>query len=155
AGVATAAAAAALKGATATSTASLINATLKVMAWAKLKMAATVAAGILLTAGTAAVVVEESHYAGPRMRGHSASYWIDEYRQAWLTATIPSSAGIGGNSYDALTALGPSAIPFIVREMERSDEARRQERGAGVTASPMPAGPNSLSPAIREQYAFN
>lgn len=155
AGVATAATVAALKGATATSTAALINATLKVMAWAKLKTAVTVTAGILLTAGTAAVVVEESHYAGPRVHGYSASHWVNEYKQAWLTTTFPTPAGVGTNAMNALVALGPSAIPYIAREMERADETRRKARDAGVNPAPMPAGPNSVNPAIREQYAFN
>ena len=60
AGVAAAVSAVALKGAAAgTSTLTVIKTTLKVMAWTKAKTAITVAAGVLLVAGTATVSVEQ------------------------------------------------------------------------------------------------
>jgi len=54
----TVAGAALASGTTSTSTLTLIKGALKLMAWTKLKMAAVVAAGVLLTAGTATVVIQ-------------------------------------------------------------------------------------------------
>lgn len=113
AGLATAlAAAAAFKGtAAAGSTATLVKATLELMAWTNLKTAAVVGAGVLLAAGTATVAIS-SH-----RTSDSLSARVERIlRQKMLPGKGQWQAGM-----DELWSLGPGIIPHLASKARLKD----------------------------------
>ncbi len=113
AGLATAvAAAAAFKGiAVAGSSATLVKATLELMAWTKLKIAAVVGAGVLFAAGTATVTIS-SHWTSDSLSAHVERI----LRQKMLPGKGQWQAGM-----DELWSLGPDIIPHLAARARLKD----------------------------------
>ena len=147
AGLAVTVTAAAAKGAAASgSTLTLVKGALKIMAWTKAKTAMVVAAGVVLTAGTTAVVVKTVHsahekaYDGSGVAGLFKTFVAEKKTQAIAAATaegkqIPAE-------YDAF---------FAAAEKGNLPAMRRIFDGLGRHA---PLTVTSLEAAKETDYAF-
>lgn len=109
-GLAATVSASVLQGATASaSTLTLINATLKIMAWTKAKIAAVVGVGVLLVAGTGTVTVNEirEHWTYPWQANNIKTATLNQVPpQVRIVRTkFPHSAGWGMNN-DKILGIG-------------------------------------------------
>jgi RNA polymerase sigma factor (sigma-70 family) len=102
------ASAAIAKGATASSsTLTLIQSALKIMAWTKIKTAALIIAAFTLTAGTAAVMLQSHDQPEMIYKGKTITAWIKQMYDNENDMT----------AHFALVDIGEPAIPYLVREL--------------------------------------
>ncbi|MDB6125493.1 MAG: hypothetical protein JWQ71_4486 [Pedosphaera sp.] len=134
-------------GATVPSTASLAKATLKLIAWTKLKTAALIAVGLLLAAGTATItLVAMTSPPDPIYQGRPLSSWLqqldDGYREqgvqlpwgAW-PAQVQRSAQ-QAQAADAVLQIGTNALPYLLHAMTREDSTFKSKLNQLLSKDP-------------------
>ncbi len=145
-GLAAAISATAAKGsAVAASTLTLVKGALKIMAWTKVKTAIVVAAGVVLTAGTTAVVVKTVHSAPGTAQASRAAVLFKTYvaeKKAQAMAAATAEGKQMPTEYDAF---------FAAAEKGNLPAMRRIFDGLGRHA---PLMVTSLEAAKETDYAF-
>ena len=143
------------KGAAASSsTLALIKGALKLMAWTKLKTAAVAGVAVLLTAGTATVVVRERALpAEPVYQGQRVSHWIKVLNS--YTRTDPFGMSYSEGEQPILE-IGPPAIPYLLRALKDRDNPAKDAYAALWSRLPrrlQKVFPEPFSPARLRAYA--
>lgn len=104
---------AAAKGSAATSsTLTIIKGALKLMVWAKAKTAIVIGAGVLLAAGTTAVVVQTVNEREPSYHGKLLSEWTKYFFQPTATGYETTESG---EATDAIQHMGKKAVPTLLK----------------------------------------
>jgi RNA polymerase sigma factor (sigma-70 family) len=111
-----------VKGAAASgSTLTLVKGALKIMAWTKAKTAIVISAGLILTAGTATVVVKAVHSAQETARGSRAADLFKTFvaeKKAQVTAAAAAEGKATPPEYDAFFAAAEKGnLPAIRRRL--------------------------------------
>jgi RNA polymerase sigma factor (sigma-70 family) len=123
------AAGATIKGATASSTATLIKGTLKLMAWTKLKTAVVIGVGVLLAAGTVTITIEEIKKHGDAVvpqTGPVAAQVLDIISNSGDRFDYLASVGAASQ----IAVLGPPALPCLTElvRWHETELSRRYEK---------------------------
>ena len=102
------------KGATASlSTLTLIKGALKIMAWTKMKTA-IVSIGILLVAGTGAVIVKNTYFLSePSYQGRTLSEWLVDVDNTHYY----NAPGKAVKAAEAIRKMGAKTLPFLLADL--------------------------------------
>jgi uncharacterized protein (TIGR03435 family) len=120
---------AAAKGAAAGgATLALVHEALKLMAWAQVKTALVLGAGLLLAAGTAAVMVGEME------RPAAKAQFETESGYPWQAESFGTNVG-GGSHFSGEFVLGPKAPPMLEIRPTVAPKGTSMGTGAGATDS--------------------